>query len=193
MLIGTLCAYKHKLCRHAFCMVVSVGIRRGYGNIEFFSVYIGAFFSILEWPNVETNGGKAMDQKTFFYIRVADRMIRDAQNMSVEKWFDRLIPLALAGEALEYAADLVRRDPEYATSQGRKYAVLGGESSLHELGREIAAEYRTMAEELSGEMPESSREWADCSAHWEAWASQWRPCYSPGMAGAEYHPDPDPI
>ena len=134
-----------------------------------------------------------MKKKTFFYLRIADRMIRDAADQPIEKWFERLVPLALAGEALEYAADLVRRDPEFLASQGRKYAATGGESSLHELGREIAAEYARLANELSGEMPDSAREWADCSAHWEAWASQWRPCYSPGHAGAEYHPDPDPI
>lgn len=56
MLIGTLCAYMHKLCRHAFCMVASVVIRCGYGGISNFSVYMGEFFGILEWPSVETKG-----------------------------------------------------------------------------------------------------------------------------------------
>ena len=37
-------------------MVASVVIRCGYGGISNFSVYMGEFFGILEWPSVETKG-----------------------------------------------------------------------------------------------------------------------------------------
>ena len=60
MLIGTLCAYMQIVYRYAFCREASVGIRRGYESIEFFSVYMSSICVILEWPNMEQMEDKTM-------------------------------------------------------------------------------------------------------------------------------------
>ena len=133
-----------------------------------------------------------IEQEIFFILEAVESFYKEADRHPVSPIDTHKIylPLAYMGWGLEILGKKIPQDPDWRP-EGR-YAGSTAEGHARRWALDLAEKYRQLSEELSGDMPESSKEWAERAQYWENWAQRWRPFYSPGLAGMDYHPDPWP-